>query len=244
MSGASFFTATSVRQSNDCTVTRSVMPVLRIMPTASCANVAGSGVSAPLVGVSLVSRLYRTALPLPSPKRSASVGICWPSAACCSGNCFAYALAGLIRPTSYRASSASVSVLIAGPLAASHAPPGPRVRSGLSDGSCDSTSTPSLVTARSVSIVVTPIASARWNAAIVFSGARPRAPRCPCRSNPIAGLAVAATISEPSTTNATRALIAPLRPARRARADGRAPRGSRRTPDSVRTTHRRCSRGL
>ena len=47
------------------------------------------------------------------------------------------------------------------------------------------------VTPQSSSSVVTPIASARANPASVFSGARPRAPRCPCRSNARASAACA-----------------------------------------------------
>src|SRR5215217_3035010 len=65
--------------------------------------------------------------------------------------------------------------------------PSSRVRSGLSNGSWLMISTPSLVTARSVSSVVTPRSSAVRNAASVFSGAKPRAPRWPCRSNAAAG---------------------------------------------------------
>ena len=49
--------------------------------------------------------------------------------------------------------------------------------------------TPSLVTARSVSSVVTPISSALAKAASVFSGASPRAPRWPCRSKALSGTA-------------------------------------------------------
>src|SRR6185503_16959401 len=65
--------------------------------------------------------------------------------------------------------------------------PSSRVRSGLSDGSWLMIRTPSLVTAMSVSSVVTPRPRAVRKAASVFSGARPRAPRWPCRSNAWAG---------------------------------------------------------
>src|ERR1700736_3776518 len=52
--------------------------------------------------------------------------------------------------------------------------------------------------ARSSSSVVTPISSAVAKASRVFSGARPRAPRWPCRSNAMASVTammVAATIA-------------------------------------------------
>src|SRR6185503_17075428 len=65
--------------------------------------------------------------------------------------------------------------------------PSSRVRSGLRNGSWLMINTPSLVTARSVSSVLTPRSSAVRKAANVFSGARPRAPRWPCRSNALAG---------------------------------------------------------
>ena len=64
-----------------------------------------------------------------------------------------------------------------GPGDESQLPSGPRTSSGARLGLWLTTGTRSLVTAMSVSIVVTPIASARRNAASVFSGARPRAPR-------------------------------------------------------------------
>src|SRR5262249_22660969 len=58
--------------------------------------------------------------------------------------------------------------------------------------------TSSRVMARSSSSVVTPISSAVANASRVFSGASPRAPRWPCRSNAMASPAAmmpAATIA-------------------------------------------------
>ena len=48
--------------------------------------------------------------------------------------------------------------------------------------SCETTTTPSLVTPVSSSSVVTPICSALPNAASVFSGRSPRVPRWPSRS--------------------------------------------------------------
>ena len=44
ISGARFFTSTSVRQSNDCTVTRSAIPLFRTVSTTRRANVCGSTV--------------------------------------------------------------------------------------------------------------------------------------------------------------------------------------------------------
>src|ERR1700748_2916738 len=58
--------------------------------------------------------------------------------------------------------------------------------------------TSSLVTARSVSSVVTPRATAMRKAASVFSGARPRVPRWPCRSKAPAETRLAAQIAEAS----------------------------------------------
>ena len=49
-SGASFFASTSVRQSNDCTVTRSATPASRTASTTRRAKVAGSTVSSGRVG--------------------------------------------------------------------------------------------------------------------------------------------------------------------------------------------------
>src|SRR6187551_815034 len=72
------------------------------------------------------------------------------------------------------------------------------------------TGTPSFVTATSVSIVVTPISSARRNAASVFSGASPRAPRCPCRSNG-RGCALDGTL--PSNAASSRSATKPRSPA-------------------------------
>ena len=57
---------------------------------------------------------------------------------------------------------------MAGPPASSQRPSGPRVSAEFRRGSCDNTSTPSRVIARSVSSVVTPTASACANAGNVF----------------------------------------------------------------------------
>src|SRR5262249_5309238 len=97
-----------------------------------------------------------------------------------------------------RFSSAKVSVRIAGPGGAIHWPSGPRTRSGLSVGSWLITTTSSLVMARSVSSVLTPSARAVRKAAMVVSGARPRAPRWPCRSKAASAAALAAQIAQAS----------------------------------------------
>src|SRR5262249_53272922 len=70
-----------------------------------------------------------------------------------------------------------------GPSASRNLPSGARVWSGLRRLSWLTTRIPSLVMARSSSSVVTPIDKAMVKAASVFSGAKPRAPRWPCRSN-------------------------------------------------------------
>src|SRR5882672_7802781 len=62
------------------------------------------------------------------------------------------------------------------------------------------TKTSSLVTARSVSSVVTPRSTAVRKAASVFSGARPRVPRWPCRSKAAADTRLAAQIAQASDT--------------------------------------------
>ena len=93
------------------------------------------------------------------------------------------------------------------------------------------TRTPSLVTARSVSSVVTPMARAKENAAIVFSGRNPRAPRCPWRSKECAGVELAASAN--AASSAAQRVIERASPARE---DAREPRGRRRTPES-------CGRG-
>src|SRR5882757_829866 len=62
------------------------------------------------------------------------------------------------------------------------------------------TKTSSLVTARSVSRVVTPRSTAVRKAASVFSGARPRVPRWPCRSKAPADIRLAAQIAQASDT--------------------------------------------
>src|SRR5688572_10127264 len=76
---------------------------------------------------------------------------------------------------------------MAGAGARTHCPSGPRARSGLSVRSWWMTTTPSRVMPTSSSTVVTPSAMARSKAGRVFSGRRPRAPRCPWRSMAIAG---------------------------------------------------------
>ena len=81
------------------------------------------------------------------------------------------------RPVPLRAASGSPA-----PGAASQAPFLVRVMSGLSRGSCVTTTTSSAVTATSSSSASTPIASAPAKPASVFSGNRPRAPRWPCKS--------------------------------------------------------------
>ena len=63
------------------------------------------------------------------------------------------------------------------PAPARNTPSGPRVVSGLSQMSCWTTTTPSLLMPRSNSSVETPIDSARAKPSSVFSGASPRAPR-------------------------------------------------------------------
>src|ERR1700730_17400020 len=60
------------------------------------------------------------------------------------------------------------------------------------------TKTSSLVMARSVSRVVTPRSTAVRKAANVFSGAKPRAPRWPCRSKAPADTRLAAQIAQAS----------------------------------------------
>ena len=50
----------SVRQSNDCTLARAARPAARIAAATAVAKASGSGVSAPEVGVILVSMLKRT----------------------------------------------------------------------------------------------------------------------------------------------------------------------------------------
>ena len=162
----------------------------RTASTTSRANVSGSGLSEGLSGDELGLDVEARCLARGLGERdsSSNVGMRSPSTGCWSGNWRAYLLVGLSRPTSKRLSSASVSVLMAGPGGVSHLPSAPRTIVGLSTGSCESTMTPSLVTARSVSSVVTPISRALAKAASVFSGASPRAPRWPCRSNALAGL--------------------------------------------------------
>src|SRR5690348_690021 len=87
-----------------------------------------------------------------------------------------------------------------GPTPSIQLPSGPRTRSGLSRGSWLSTTTSSLVIARSVSMVVTPSAAACRNAPIVFSGANPRPPRWAWRSKAMAAeaTALAAQIAQAS----------------------------------------------
>src|SRR5262249_39546641 len=70
-----------------------------------------------------------------------------------------------------------------GPLGVEKLAVGERVWSGLRRLSWLTTRISSLVMARSSSSVVTPIDNAMVKAASVFSGAKPRAPRWPCRSN-------------------------------------------------------------
>src|SRR5258706_13089006 len=72
---------------------------------------------------------------------------------------------------------------MSGPRLSSHFPSGPRVMLGSSAGSCETTTTSSFVIAASNSSVATPSASPFANAGSVFSGASPRAPRWPWRSN-------------------------------------------------------------
>src|SRR5690606_15110313 len=84
------------------------------------------------------------------------------------------------------------------PGAVRKAPSGPRVMSGLSLGSCETTSTPSLVMPMSSSSVATPVRRAFSKAGSVFSGERPRAPRWPCRSK-AAALAPARTKARQAT---------------------------------------------
>ncbi len=60
ISGAMRLSAMSVRQSNDCTLVRAARPAARIAAATAVANASGSGVSAPEVGVILVSMLKRT----------------------------------------------------------------------------------------------------------------------------------------------------------------------------------------
>ena len=60
ISGAMRFIAASVRQSNDWMLTRAPSPASRTALAKAAAKVSGSGVSAPEVGVILVSMLKRT----------------------------------------------------------------------------------------------------------------------------------------------------------------------------------------
>ncbi len=60
ISGAIRRSTMSVRQSNDCTLTRAVRPAARTAAATVAAKVSGSAVSAPEPGVSLVSALKRT----------------------------------------------------------------------------------------------------------------------------------------------------------------------------------------
>ena len=82
IAGRAASTATSVRQSNDCSVVRSAMPAARIARDRRAARTSpGRRSSSPDVGVILVSRLKRTGLPLSpqSANSSASVGKRSPS---------------------------------------------------------------------------------------------------------------------------------------------------------------------
>ena len=179
----------SVRQSNDCMLTARGRAPPRAPPaTTAAANVSGSGVSAPDVGVNLGLDVEADVVGVrpPRPDRTppSSVGMRTPSMPPLLGKgsrrrrCRA---SGVRRRSA--CSSASVSERIAGPRASRNLPSGPRVWSGLRRLSWLTTRTPSLVMARSSSSVVTPIDSAAAKAASVFSGASPRAPRWPCRSN-------------------------------------------------------------
>jgi hypothetical protein len=109
ISGASFRRSTSVRQSKDCTVVRDSMPAARIASISATANTSGDTLDSGSSGSILVSTLKRTSrLPAcsTSAKTSERRGMRSPSTGFCSGNCTAYALPGLMRPTSYCASSA------------------------------------------------------------------------------------------------------------------------------------------
>ena len=173
------------------------MPASRITATIASTIAFGSTVSAGCSGSILVSMLKRTLrLPLfsTSAKRSVSRGMRSPSTGCCSGNRAAYSLPGRSLPTSYAWSCSYVSVTSGAPAPSRNFPSAPRVMSGFSIESWLTTTTPSRVTPQSSSSVATPSSSAWRNAASVFSGRSPRAPRWPCRSNTMGSSAFATVV--------------------------------------------------
>ena len=105
--GASRLTSTNVRQSNDCTVTRSPICAESTAVTTARANVAASAVGTSAPGVIFVSILKRNELPRPANgrrapgRRARQASVCAPRRkAFCTGHCVAYLCAGLRRPTS------------------------------------------------------------------------------------------------------------------------------------------------
>ena len=163
ISGASFFTSTSVRQSNDCTRRRAPRSRRRESRRRRAARTSpGSSVSSPLRRRDLGLEVEAHGLAAAPHEREELVpasGTRSPSAGCCSGNCLRVAArrieAADVVARAARRASASGS---AAPWPSSHLPSAPRTRSGLSNGSCDDDDARRrCVTARSVSSVVTPI---------------------------------------------------------------------------------------
>src|SRR6266511_1867587 len=201
-------------------LTRAVSSASRTACTVAAANLSGSGVSAPDVGVNLVSILKRMWPAFARRTRSntsINVGMRTPSMPRCSGKAAARAVPGFKRPTSSR-----------------NLPSGPRVWSGLRRLSWLTTRTPSLVMARSSSSVVTPIDNAVLKASSVFSGAKPRAPRWPCRSNALAGKAR----TEPTIAAA---MVFAMESAPQARAAASSARCLRRLREAIMTPSRRAN---
>ena len=103
ISGASFCTTCSVRQSNDWIMSRRSIPPLRISAITRRANSSGGSVAAGSSGEILVSQ-SKPILSLPDfftrSKRSDRRGIRVPSTGFWSGKPFAYSVPGLSRPTS------------------------------------------------------------------------------------------------------------------------------------------------
>ncbi len=178
MRGASAFIATSVRKSNDCTITRASRRWRRTLAASRRANSSGEGVNSGRSAKILVSTLNWNFPSGASASTSSSVGMRVPGTAFCFGN------SGFARaPQSHCRSSSSVSRRITAPGF------GPAQIFSLMTGSCETTSTSSLVTARSSSIASVPASMACRKAGSVFSGSTARAPRWPCTSTRRAGWA-------------------------------------------------------
>ena len=195
MVGARSRASARLRQSKDCRLARSIAPAdsisARIRVGECCWIPARCRAPVAKSWSRCCSARSRHPAPRPKPRPPASVGTITPSRPCCSAKRSATRPPGCARPTSKRCNSARVMALITGPGAAIQVPSGPRAKSGDRRRSWMTTGMPSAVRPTSISKVVTPTASALRKPGKVFSGAKPRAPRCPCASK-LDGATVAA----------------------------------------------------